>query len=130
MKKFYLSIFLLTCVFIFNSCNSDLELNKITNQNLPFKLTLIDLKLEKLSIPVGSEKHMRLIEWLNKNNVGWKSSVASYHAKLCVSQKNFNLLYNPGSEGVVTNFIDHKKISRQYSKKIKKGELDFLNEFE
>ena len=126
MKNFVLLFFLLISVLTFVSCDSTIKLNEFTNENLPFELMLRDLKLEKLKIPVGSKKHKKIIRWLNKNHDGWESSFASYNLDISVSQKDFNLLYNPGSDGVVVNFIDHEKISRQYSKKIKKGELDFL----
>lgn len=126
MKKFAISFFLLTSVFVSVSCDSSLELNEITNENLPFELTLKDLKLENLKIPVGSRKHKKLVYWLKQNKDGWERNIASYNLNISVSQKNFNLLYNPGGNGVVVNFIDSQKISRQYSKKIKNGALDFL----
>ena len=126
MKNIVLLLFLLITVFTLVSCDSTVKLNEFTNESLPFELMLRDLKLEKLKITVGSKKHKKLIHWLNKNQDGWESTFASYNLDVSVSQKDFNLLYNQGSEGVVVNFIDHEKISRQYSKKIKKGELDFL----
>jgi hypothetical protein len=47
---------------------------------------------------------------------------ASYVANISVTQQNsFRLLYNKGDEGVVIGLSD-----KQYSKSIKKGELDFL----
>lgn len=130
MKNYFLTLFIFINICNLTSCESRLNLDKYAKENLPFKLNLNDLKIYNIEVPVNSQKHKRLIKWLKENETGWKNAEGSYILKVYISQKNFRLLFNQGSNSVIIGFIDDQKISRQYSKEIKKGELDFLVEFE
>ena len=81
---------------------------------------------EQFEIPANSDKFVKLTQWAENNTTGWETTPASYVAEVFVRQGNFRLLYTTGTEGVVIGLTDRKNIHKQYSKKIKKGELDFL----
>ena len=81
---------------------------------------------ERIEIPTNSEKFNKLTQWAENNTAGWETAPASYVAEVFVGQGNFRLLYTTGTDGVVIGFTDRENNPKQYSKKIKKGELDFL----
>ena len=81
---------------------------------------------ERFEIPANSDKFIKLTQWAENNTTGWKSTPASYVAEVFVGQGEFRLLYTTRTDGVVIGFTDRENNPKQYSKKIKKGELDFL----
>ena len=81
---------------------------------------------ERIEIAPNSDKFIKLTNWTENNKTGWETTPASYVSEVFVGQGNFRLLYTTGTDGVVIGFTDRENIPKQYSKKIKKGELDFL----
>lgn len=113
------------------SCHSKLNLENIIDQKSPFTLTTLDAEtnhFEKEKLEVNSEKHKKLINFIMHNEKDWKISKASYRNNINVTQNNFRLNYIKGSDWVVIGFTDNDNNPKQYSKNIKKGELDFLGE--
>ena len=81
---------------------------------------------ERIEIAPNSDKFIKLTQWAANNTTGWATAPASYVSEVFVGQGNFRLLYTSGTDGVVISFTDRENNPKQYSKKIKKGELDFL----
>lgn len=122
----------MTCMLA--SCSSKININNYIDKNSSFILTLnstdkiTDLtKVTQTDIKVNSHKYSKLIEWFNNNESGWQLTPSSYLANISVRQGSFGLLYTKGTDGAVISFIDKENKSRQYSKSITKGELDFLS---
>lgn len=115
------------------SCGSKININNYIDKKSSFILTLNSTdkmtgltKAIQTDIKVNSHKYSKLIEWFNNNESGWQLTPASYVANISVRQGSFGLLYTRGTDGAVISFIDKENKSRQYSKSITKGELDFL----
>ena len=135
MERRILQIFLFFNICILTSCSSQININEFIDKNEPLELKINKIdsltgftSTEQLKIPANSDKFIQLTQWADNNTTGWKSTPASYIAGVYVGQGNFRLLYTPGTAGVIIGFIDKNDKSRQYSKDIKKGELDFLAE--
>ena len=133
--KQIIMIMTLILSFAMTSCQTDLELNDIIDQKSPFTLTIrtVDPETgfssnETEEIKVNSEKWIKLVEFAKNNLDGWQSSPVSYIGDIYVSQGDFGLIHTKGSNGVVFTFTDNQGNSKQYSKGINKGELDFLTE--
>jgi len=63
------------------------------------------------------------------NSDGWNwDPVSHIPADIIVSQGSFRLLYWVGKDIAVITYTDKNNKSKQYSKSIKKGDLDFLTE--
>jgi hypothetical protein len=133
MKMRILHLFLFLNICILTSCNSQININKYIDKNAPLELRInkIDsltgfISTEQLEIPVNSDKFIQLTQWADNNTTGWRSTPASCIAEVYVGQGNFRLLYTTGTAGVVIGFTNKENKPRQYSKKTKIGELDFL----
>jgi hypothetical protein len=119
----------LATTFMLVSCSSSINIKDYVEKNSAFSLTINSkdtatgfTKSSQTKIIVGSDKYLKLISWLDKNENGWHTTPASYISTILVTQQNsFRLLYKKGDNGVVIGLKD-----KQYSKTIKKGELDFL----
>ncbi len=110
-----------------------MELNEVIDQKSPFTLSISTVNPETgLStneteeIKVNSEKWIKLVDFAKNNLDGWQSRPASYIGDIYISQGDFRLIHTKGSNGVVIAFIDKEGNPKQYSKRIDKGELDFL----
>ena len=117
----------------FTSCSSEIQLAKYLDLNSPFALTINSTNnqtgltsSDRKTIDPKSEKFNKLVEWFNSNSDGWQSTPASYIAKVSVTQNDFRILYN--QDFVVVGFKDNNGKAKQYSKKVIKGELDFLTD--
>jgi hypothetical protein len=126
-----LGLFILTSIF--SSCSSEININDYINHNAPLQLTIIKTdnatglsESKSFEIAVGSDRYKELIEWGNHNIDGWKWTPASYNTDIHVSQGDFKMLHSSESKGVVIGFIDNEGKPEQYSRGIKRGELDFL----
>ena len=133
--KQIITIIALILSLAMTSCQTDLELNDVIDQNSPFTLTIRTVDPEKgLSlneteeIKVNSEKWIKLVDFSKNNLDDWQSSPASYIGDIYVSQGDFRLIHTKGSNGVVFAFTDKEGNPKQYTKKIDNGELDFLTE--
>ena len=128
MKRQILQLFLFFNICILTSCSSQININEYIDKNAPLKLKFdkIDSSTEQLEIPVNSDKFIQLAQWADNNTTGWRSTPASYLLEVAVYQENFRLLFTTGKAGVVISFMDKENKPRQYSKKTKIGELDFL----
>jgi hypothetical protein len=113
------------------SCTSEIQLKKYIDPNTPLTLlvktnnkqtmlTTIDSKV----IAPKSEQFEKLISWSNNNTSGWHSTPATCSTNITVTQNDFRLSF--AQDFVIVGFIDNKGKAHQYSKKVKKGELDFL----
>ena len=134
MRHLIWTITLITSLAI-TSCQTDLELNNVIDQKSPFTLTIrtVDSETglstnETEEINVNSEKWTRLVDFAKQNMDGWQPSPESYIGDVYVTQGNFRMIYTKGSDGVVIAFTDNEGDPKQYTKKIDKGELDFLTE--
>ena len=112
-------------------CSTEISIEKYVDLNSTLTLTINKTndqtgltESETKIIEPKSEKFLQLIDWANNNIDNWKSTPASYIAKVAVIQKDFRLLYN--QDFVVIGFTDNDGKAQQYSKTVKKGELDFL----
>lgn len=130
LSKFLMLIFLST---LLTSCYEDINLKDYIDRNSPLTLEVNEKdKVMGLQIPSissmapESEKFEKFIQWSNANIKGWQSTPASYSADLIVRQGDFHLLHTIGSIGVVVGFKDKYGKEKQYTKTIKKGDLDFL----
>ncbi len=114
------------------SCQSNLDFNNIINQKESFSLKILNQKNLNINltkeIKINSEKWIKFIDFLKNNKIGWQSNPASFNGNIHVSQKNFNFTYLESSNLVVINFLNNDRDSKQFTKKINKGELDFLTE--
>jgi hypothetical protein len=133
MKKQIRNLFIVISICTLTSCSKNINFNEYIDKNLPLELKIQKnylstdgTKPEHLEIPAYSDKFIKLTQWAENNTTGWETTPASYVAEVFVGQGNFRLLYTPGTDGVVIGFTDRENIPQQYSKKIKKGELDFL----
>jgi hypothetical protein len=125
---------ILTIIYLLTitSCSTEISIEKYVDLNSTLTLT-VNKTNEKTGLTESvtkiiepkSEKFRQLIDWANNNLDNWKSTPASYIAKVAVTQKDFRLLYN--QDFVVIGFTDSDGKAHQYSKTVKKGELDFLN---
>jgi len=121
---------IIAAAFIFIGCSSSINIKNYVDKNSQFELTINTRETAtqlaqsaQSKIAVDSEKYSKLMNWLDKNENGWHTTPASFANDILVTQNSFRLLYNKGGEGVVIGLGD-----KQYSKSIKKGELDFLSE--
>ena len=133
MKKQIRNLFFIINICALTSCTTNINFNEYIDKNLPLELKIQKNYLstdstmpERIQIPANSDKFIKLTQWAENNTTGWKTTPASYVAEVFVGQGNFRLLYTTGTDGVVIGFTDREYNIKQYSKKIKKGELDFL----
>jgi hypothetical protein len=124
---------LLVLVLLLSSCSIDIEVENFIDMSTSFKLTINNTdsqtgltKTKSSELPVNSDKWNKLIEWGKRNKEGWQSSPASYIGDIYVIQGDFRLIHTRNSNGVVIAFIDSEGNTKQYTKGIDKGELDFL----
>ena len=117
------------------ACNSNININDYINKKAPIILQISKedtitkfTSSEKIEIKVDSDKYKKIIQWSNENTSGWRWTPASYLSDISISQDNLRLLYWKGGVNVVIRFTDKENKPQQYSKTIKKGELDFLIE--
>ncbi len=124
-------ILIIFSLLTITSCSTEISIEKYVDHNS--NLTLTEnrtnektglTEIETKIIEPKSKKFKKLIDWGNNNLDNWKSTPASYLAKVAVTQMDFRLLYN--QDFVVIGFIDNDGKAKQYSKAVKKGELDFL----
>ena len=119
----------LATTFMLVSCSSSININDYIDRSSPFDLTINSRDTAtgftqslQSKITVNSDKYLKLINWLEKNENGWRITPVSYVTNISVTQRNsFRLLCSKGENGVVIGLGD-----KQYSKSIQKGELDFL----
>ena len=130
MKKTFTILGLLILTFTFIGCKQHIDINKYIDSTLPLRLKIGNQLERPDTIKVNSDKYKKLVEWAKINKDDWESSPVSYIAYISVGQGNFRLIYLPGKDGVVIGFTDNQGNPKQYSKRIKKGELDFLKEQE
>lgn len=128
MKKIIVILGLLSLTFTFFGCRQHIDINDYIDQKLPLELKIGNQLEQPDTIKVNSDKYRKLVDWGKTNKDDWESTPVSYIADIYVGQGNFRLLYSPGKGGVVIGFTDKQGNPKQYSKRIKKGELDFLNE--
>lgn len=125
IKQFFKVFSLIIMTSFFNACTTGININDYIDNNAPLKLS-IGNPLEHVDVLVNSDKYKKLIQWGNENVSNWQSTPASYNADIFVGQGNFRLLLFLKSNGVVIGFTDKDGKSKQYTKSINKGELDFL----
>ncbi|MCW3125408.1 MAG: hypothetical protein JWO03_1066 [Bacteroidetes bacterium] len=125
-KKTILTISLLALILTLSNCNQCINAVSYIDNTKPLNFTSNFQGASEIA--VNSDKFKRLTQWLSGNSCGWQPSPASYASTgVCVSQQNnFRLLYWKGTDEVVIGLIDKGNSSKQYSKRISKGELDFL----
>lgn len=126
-------IFIILSLLTIASCSTEVNIEKYVDLNSTLTLTVNKTndqtgltESETRKIEPKSEQFKKMIEWGNNNLDNWKSTPASYITKVAVTQKDFRLLYN--QDFVVIGFIDNDGKAQQYSKTVKKGELDFLTD--
>jgi hypothetical protein len=128
MKKTFEIIVFLSLTFIFIGCKENIEICDYIDQKKPLELR-IGNQFDCLdTINVNSEKYRHLINWGKGNKENWHSTSASYNADIYVGQGNFRLIYWHGKDKIVIGFTDRKGNPKQYTKRIRKGELDFLKD--
>jgi len=130
-RKSILLYFLIFLVIL--SCSTNIDFNRIIDNSKPFE---IEKKILNSSNYLGykriinsqSKKWIDFDDWLKNNQNDWYKTPASYITEITIKQNDFNLLFFSNDEGetVVINYIDDKGNGKQYRKKIKKGELDFV----
>ena len=132
MKRI-INFVLLILSLSFSSCSTDLEIENCIDLSSPFQLNLNTLnsktgftETKSTKLEVNSEKWEKLIEWCKTNKEGWISTPASYIGDVSVVQGDFRLILMKNLEGVVIGFTDYEGIPKQYRKRIKKRELNFL----
>ena len=130
MKKIIAILGLFILTFAFFGCRQHIDINNYIDKKLPLELKIGNQLKRPDTIKVNSDKYRKLVDWGKANKDDWQSTPASYIANICVGQGNFRLLYLPDKDGVVIGFTDNQGNPKQYSKRIKKGELDFLKEQE
>lgn len=130
MKKIISAIGLFILTFTFYGCRQHIDINDYIDQKSALVLKIGNQLERPDTIKVDSDKYIKLIEWGKINTDNWQSTTASYISDIYVGQGNFRLLYLSEKDGVVIGFTDNQGNPKQYSKRIKKGELDFLKEQE
>lgn len=132
-KSFLTLSGLFIMISVFSSCSTYINISEYINKNAPLKITINKkdnanglTTSDHFEIAIHSDKFKKIIEWGNKNTDGWKSTLATYIADICVRQGDFRLLYTSGNKGVVIGFTDKEGKSKQYSKTRINGDLDFL----
>jgi len=133
MRKYLNWSSIIIILMTFLSCQKNIDLNEIINQDLPLILTQriqkveseqSDFKIDTLKI--NSEKWKEFIHFMTNNKDNWKSTPASYISDFNVQQNDFHLLGWENGNGVVISFKDKNGKIRQMTKEIKNGEIDFL----
>jgi len=126
-------LILILSVIFFTGCSTDLELENYIDKSSPFQLTINQTNLstglttgKTEDLDVNSVKWRKLIRWIDNNKEAWKATIASHIGDVYVNQGDFRLIYSKGSKGVVIGFIDKQGNVKQYTKEIRKGDLDFL----
>ena len=130
MKKTITILVLFILSFTFFGCRQHIDINDYIDSKLPLELKIGNQLERPDTIKVNSDKYRKLVDWGNANKDDWESTSVSYMPDIYVGQGNFRLLYLPGKDGVVIGFTDNQGKPKQYSKRITKGELDFLKEQE
>lgn len=126
------NLFLILSIFCLTSCSPDVNVFEYIDKNSSLNISILDSNSNLLSrreteIQITSDKYSRLLNWADKNIGGWNwDPVSHIPADIIVSQGSFRLLYWVGKDNAVIAFKDRHGKSKQYSKSIKKGELDFL----
>jgi len=128
MKKTIAILGLFILTFTFFGCRQHIDINDYIDHKLPLELKIGNQLERPDTIKVNSDKYRKLVDWGKANKDDWKSTPVSYIADIYVGQGNFRLLYSPGKEGVIIGFTDNQGNPKQYSKRINKGELDFLTQ--
>ena len=120
-------------ILLFTSCEQDINPNEILNKENDFKLTIhfgdkysSDSSKVKTIIK-GSEKFIKLKDWITNNPVDWKSSIDSWAAPdISLIGNDFRFLIFKNF--VVIGFKDKTGKPRQYIKSVDKSTFDFLIE--
>ncbi|MEP7255992.1 MAG: hypothetical protein ABI666_09445 [Ferruginibacter sp.] len=135
MKIHISFVTLLIMIFILTSCNEEINVYTYFDKKNPFNLKFYSTdsltkftNLRQLKILPNDNIYSNLTKWIDNNKTGWQDAPASYVPDVGIEQGTFHLLYLKKANGIVINFIDPKNIAKQYSKSVKKGELDFLYE--
>jgi len=120
-------------VMTLTSCSTDIHLVKYLDLNSPLTLMVNRTNnqtgltsSDRILVEPKSEKFKKLVDWCHTNISDWQSTPASYIAKVSLTQNDFRLLYN--QDFVVVGFKDNNGRKKQYSKKVLKGQLDFLTD--
>lgn len=115
------------------SCSSEIQLAKYLETNSPLTIIINTTDIQtgltssdRKTLEPKLGQFNKFVDWCNNNSDGWQSTFVSYIAKVAVTQNDFRLLYN--QDFVVIGFKDNNGKPQQYSKKIIKGELDFLTD--
>ncbi len=115
------------------SCQRNIELNEIIDQNSPFILTQrfqkveseqADIKIDTLKI--NSVKWKEFIDFMTNNKDNWKSTPASYISDFYIEQNEFRLLGWKDGKTVVISYKDKNGKIRQMTKEINYEEINFL----
>jgi hypothetical protein len=124
-------LFIIILLLTITSCSTEISIEKYIDLNSSLTLTIKKTNdktgltvSETRKIEPKSEQFEKLIKWGNNSFDNWKSTPASYISEVAITQKDFRLLYF--QDLVVIGFIDKDGKAQQYSKKVRKGELDFL----
>ncbi len=132
-KSFLTLSGLFIMISVFSGCSTYINISEYINKNAPLNLTINKkdnttglTTSNHFEIAIHSDKYQKLIEWGNNNTDGWQWAPASYIADIYVRQGDFRLLYTSVNKGVVIGFTDKEGKSKQYSKTIINGDLDFL----
>ena len=117
------------------SCQRDIELNEVINQNSQFILTQIIQKVESKqsdfkidTLRINSEKWKGLINFMSNNKNNWKPTPASYISDFYIEQNEFKLVGWKDGKTVVISYKDKSGKIEQLTKEIIEGELNFLTE--
>jgi len=132
MKRTNIILIIISLLTI-TGCSTEINIEKYVDLDSNLTLTINKTndqtgltESETRKIEPKSEQFKKIIDWGNNNLDNWKSTPASYISKVAVTQKDFRLLYN--QDFVVIGFVDNDGEAQQYSKTVKKGELDFLTD--
>lgn len=99
MKKYLNLSSIIIILMTFLSCQKNIDLNEVINQDSPFILTqqiqkveseYSDFKIDTLKI--NSEKWKEFITFMTNNKDNWKSTPASYNSDFNITQNEFRLL--------------------------------------
>lgn len=128
------NLFFISLLSSLTCCSSDVNVFEYVDKNSSLKISAIESNSNLLNrleteIQINSDKYSRLLKWADMNSDGWNwDPVSHIPADIIVSQGSFRLLYWVGKDIAVITYTDKNNKSKQYSKSIKKGDLDFLTE--
>lgn len=113
-------------------CQKRFKLIEVVDESKPIILISrnVNTKSELFrmdTLQVNSDKWNGFVQIAEIDSGNWEPVFTSFNSDYYIKQNNFTLLFWKDGQFVVVNFIDENGKVKQLSKRITKGEYDFLS---